>query len=486
MLHARPAPAPHPARGPLPARRRLVRLSRCTTSPTGCPTRSRASRHSLCTLEFKDNRDVYDWLVTRSGIRAAAGADRVRPAGAGLHRPEQAEAAQAGQRWARDRWDDPRMPTLAGHPPAGGDRPRRSGPSPTRSAWRKSDARTELATFEYAIRDDLNMRVPRVMAVTRPLKVVLTNYPADQVETFDAPLYPHDVPRTGSRTVPFSRELWIERDDFMEDAAEEVLPADAGREVRLRYGYLMTCTGVVKDASGEVVEVHATYDPATRGGDAPDGRRVQGTIHWVSARHALDCELRLYDRLFAVPDPDALPEGRDFIWRSIPSPWSRSAARSSRAWRPTRLERATSSSGWATSSVIPWILVKARWCSTGLWDCGTPGLRSRTSSIGRALGGCQVGPRSRVTRSGGFALISTEARTRRAPAAVAPANVRQNMNTSQLGRECCLGSPDGYPPTLHRQHRAPCRRATPRIASGRRTLLRPIPSSRPGSQAPLT
>jgi glutaminyl-tRNA synthetase len=177
----------------------------------------------------------------------------------------------------------------------------------------RSDARIELATFEYAVRDDLNMRVPRVMAVARPLKLVLTNYPADQVESFDAPLYPHDVPKTGSRPVPFGRELWIERDDFMEDAPRKFFRLTPGREVRLRYGYLVTCTGMVKDAAGEVVEVHATYDPATRGGDAPDGRRVQGTIHWVSAQHALDCEFRLYDRLFAVPDPDALPEGRDFV-----------------------------------------------------------------------------------------------------------------------------------------------------------------------------
>jgi glutaminyl-tRNA synthetase len=268
--------------------------------------------HSLCTLEFKDNRELYDWLVREAGFE--------RP-------PEQTEFARLeldytvlskrkllklvndGQVTG---WDDPRMPTLAGL--------RRRGVTPEairafadKIGVARSDARIELATFEYAIRDDLNMRVPRVMAVTRPLKLVLTNYPADQVETFDAPLYPHDVPRTGSRPVPFSRELWIERDDFMEDAPKKFFRLTLGREVRLRYGYLVTCTGVVKDASGEVVEVHATYDPATRGGDAPDGRRVQGTIHWVSARHALDCELRLYDRLFAVPDPDALPEGRDFI-----------------------------------------------------------------------------------------------------------------------------------------------------------------------------
>jgi glutaminyl-tRNA synthetase len=177
----------------------------------------------------------------------------------------------------------------------------------------RSDARIELASFEHAVRDDLNMRVPRVMCVARPLKLVLTNYPADLVETLDAPLYPHDVPKTGSRPVPFSRELWIERDDFMVDPPKKFFRLAPGREVRLRYGYLVTCTDVVKDAAGEIVEVHATYDPASRGGDAPDGRRVQGTIHWVSAAHGLDCELRLYDRLFTVPDPDAVPEGQDFI-----------------------------------------------------------------------------------------------------------------------------------------------------------------------------
>jgi glutaminyl-tRNA synthetase len=268
--------------------------------------------HSLCTLEFKDNRELYDWLVREAGFE--------RP-------PEQTEFARleldytvlSKRKLLRlvnegrvSGWDDPRMPTIAGL--------RRRGVTP--EAIRafadtigvaRSDARIELATFEHAVRDDLNMRVPRVMAVTRPLKLVLDNYPDDLVETLDAPLYPHDVPKTGSRPLPFSRELWIERDDFLEDPPKKFFRLAPGREVRLRYGYLVTCTGVVKDAAGEVVEVHCTYDPATRGGDAPDGRRVQGTIHWVSARHALDCELRLYDRLFAVPNPDALPEGQDFV-----------------------------------------------------------------------------------------------------------------------------------------------------------------------------
>ena len=268
--------------------------------------------HSLCTLEFKDNRELYDWLVREAGFE--------RP-------PEQTEFARLELdytvlskrkllRLVTDEhvtgWDDPRMPTIAGL--------RRRGVTPEairafadKIGVARSDARIELATFEYAVRDDLNMRVPRVMAVARPLKLVITNYPEGQVETLDAPLYPHDVPKTGSRPVPFSRELWIERDDFMENPPKKFFRLAPGREVRLRYGYLVTCTDVIKDASGAVVEVHATYDPATRGGDAPDGRRVQGTIHWVSAAQALDCELRLYDRLFAVPDPDALPEGRDFV-----------------------------------------------------------------------------------------------------------------------------------------------------------------------------
>ncbi len=268
--------------------------------------------HSLCTLEFKDNRTLYDWLVREAGFE--------RP-------PEQTEFARLELdytvlskrkllRLVTEKhvtgWDDPRMPTIAGL--------RRRGVTPEairafadRIGVARSDARIELATFEHAVRDDLNMRVPRVMAVTRPLKLVLTNYPEGRVETLDAPLYPHDVPKTGSRPVPFSRELWIERDDFMENPPKKFFRLAPGREVRLRYGYLVTCTDVIKDASGEIVEVHATYDPATRGGDAPDGRKVQGTIHWVSAGQALDCELRLYDRLFSVPEPEAVPEGQDFV-----------------------------------------------------------------------------------------------------------------------------------------------------------------------------
>jgi glutaminyl-tRNA synthetase len=267
--------------------------------------------HSLCTLEFKDNRDIYDWLVREAGFE--------RP-------PEQTEFARLELDYTLlskrkllklvnegrvNGWDDPRMPTISGL--------RRRGVTP--DALRnfaeaigvaRKPARTELATFEHHVRDDLNMRVPRVMAVLNPLKVVLTNYPEDTVDELEASYYPHDVRLTGSRMVPFSRELWIERDDFMEDPPKKFFRLAPGREVRLRYGYFITCTDVVKDASGNVVELRCTYDPATRGGDAPDGRKVQGTIHWVSARHALDAEVRLYDRLFTVPDPDAVDEGQEF------------------------------------------------------------------------------------------------------------------------------------------------------------------------------
>jgi glutaminyl-tRNA synthetase len=267
---------------------------------------------SLCTLEFKDNREIYDWLVREVGFENP-------PTQIEFARLELDYTVLSKRKLLRlvneghvSGWDDPRMPTIAGL--------RRRGVTP--EAIRafadaigvaRKDARVELATFEHHVRDDLNMRVPRVMGVLRPLKVVLINYPEGKVEQLEAPYYPHDVPLTGSRLVPFSRELYIDRDDFMEHPPKKFFRLALGREVRLRYGYFITCTDVITDASGEVVELRCTYDPATRGGDSPDGRKVQGTIHWVSAPHALDAEVRLYDRLFSVPDPDAMPEGKDFI-----------------------------------------------------------------------------------------------------------------------------------------------------------------------------
>ncbi|MEO7997079.1 MAG: glutamine--tRNA ligase/YqeY domain fusion protein [Gemmatimonadaceae bacterium] len=267
---------------------------------------------SLCTLEFKDNRDIYDWLVQAAGFE-------LPPTQVEFARMDLDYTVLSKRKMLRlvneghvRGWDDPRMATIAGM--------RRRGITP--EAIRnfmdivgvsRKEAHAEIAAFEHAVRDDLNMRVPRVMCVVNPLKVVITNYPEDQDEELDASYYPHDVPLTGSRKVPFSRELYIERDDFMKDPPKKFFRLAPDREVRLRYGYFITCTEVIMDKDGDVVELRCTYDPATRGGDSPDGRKVQGTIHWVSAKHALDCELRLYDRLFTQPNPDDVPEGKDFL-----------------------------------------------------------------------------------------------------------------------------------------------------------------------------
>jgi glutaminyl-tRNA synthetase len=267
--------------------------------------------HSLCSLEFKDNNDIYKWLVRECGFD---------------HPPEQTEFSRLALeytvmskrkllRLVKDGvvggWDDPRMPTISGM--------RRRGVTPEglrafveAAGVTRKPQRTELATLEAAVRADLNMRVPRVMCVVNPLKVVIENYPDTQVEMLDASYYPHDVPKTGSRGVPFARELYIERDDFMENPPKKFFRLAPGREVRLRYGYFITCTSVAKNAAGEITELRCTYDPATRGGDAPDGRKVQGTIHWVAAPTAVACELRLYDKLFSIPDPDDVEEGKDF------------------------------------------------------------------------------------------------------------------------------------------------------------------------------
>lgn len=267
---------------------------------------------SLCTLEFKDAREIYDWLVREAGY--------VQP-------PTQIEFARleldytvlSKRKLLRlvneghvSGWDDPRMPTIAGL--------RRRGVRPeairafaeTIGVARK-DARVEYATYEHAVRNDLNMEVPRRLCVLKPLKVVLTNYPEGQVEQLEASDYPHDVPKTGSRLVPFSRELYVDRDDFMEDPPKKFYRLAPGREVRLRFGYLITCQEVVKNSDGEVIELRCTYDPATRSGSAPDGRKVQGTIHWVSAAQAASVEVRLYDRLFSQADPDDVPEGQEFL-----------------------------------------------------------------------------------------------------------------------------------------------------------------------------
>ncbi|MEN9507768.1 MAG: hypothetical protein RLZZ621_331 [Gemmatimonadota bacterium] len=273
---------------------------------------------SLCTLEFKDSREIYDWLVREAGYENP-------PTQIEFARLELDYTVLSKRKLLRlvndghvSGWDDPRMPTIAGL--------RRRGVRP--DAIRafaevigvaRKDARVEIATFEHAVRNDLNMEVPRVLCVLNPLKVVLTNYPEGQVEELTAQNYPHDVPKTGTRTIPFSRELYVDRDDFMEDPPKKFYRLAPGREVRLRFGYLITCQEVVKNDAGEVIELRCTYDPETKSGNAPDGRKVQGTIHWVSAAHAKSCEVRLYDRLFSQPDPDDVPEGQDFLSSLNPS-----------------------------------------------------------------------------------------------------------------------------------------------------------------------
>jgi glutaminyl-tRNA synthetase len=260
--------------------------------------------HSICTLEFENNREMYDWVVEHTSVPC---------------RPHQYEFARrnldytinskrkllrlVNEGYVRG-WDDPRMPTIAAL--------RRRGVTPeairnfsNMIGIAKAETRVDIGKFEFAVRDDLNQRAPRVLCVLHPLKVVITNYPEGQVEELDAPFWPHDVPKQGFRPLPFGRELFIERDDFKEVPPPGFHRLAPGREVRLRYGYFIRCEEVVKNAVGDVVELRCTYDPATRGGTAPDGRKVRGTIHWVAAAHSLTCEVRLYDRLFAVPDPEA-------------------------------------------------------------------------------------------------------------------------------------------------------------------------------------
>jgi glutaminyl-tRNA synthetase len=216
-----------------------------------------------------------------------------------------------------DGWDDPRMPTISGL--------RRRGytPESIRNFCKavgvaKFNSTIDIARLEHAVREDLNKRAPRVMGVLRPLKVVIDNYPEDQVEELDAVNNPEDA-SMGTRRVPFSRVIYIEHDDFLEDPPRKFFRLAPGREVRLRYAYYVTCVEVVKDKqTGEIIELHCTYDPATRGGDSPDGRKVKATLHWVSAAHALEAEVRLYDHLFTKEDPDDVEEGKD--WKSNLNP----------------------------------------------------------------------------------------------------------------------------------------------------------------------
>jgi glutaminyl-tRNA synthetase len=266
--------------------------------------------HSMCTLEFEDHRPLYNWFIKQLGIFPSQQIefDRLNLTYTILSKRKLLQLVQDKH---VSGWNDPRMPTLSGI--------RRRGYTPeairnfcNAIGVSKTNGSIELAMLEHFVREDLNKRATRVMAVLRPLKLVIDNYPEGQVEEMDAVNNPED-PNAGTRKVPFSRVLYIEQDDFREEPPKGYFRLSPGREVRLRYGYLVTCTGVVKNETGEVVEVHCTYDPATRGGNTPDGRKVKSTIHWVSAQHAVDAEVRLYDNLFSKEDPGKVEEGKDFI-----------------------------------------------------------------------------------------------------------------------------------------------------------------------------
>ena len=261
--------------------------------------------HSICTLEFEDHRPLYDWYVEQLGI----------------YHPQQIEFDRLNltytllskrkllalvQQKLVSGWNDPRMPTISGM--------RRRGYTPEalqnfcrRIGVSKTNGSTELGLLEYYVRDDLNKRSSRVMAVLRPLRVVIENYPEDQTEMLEAVNNPEDE-AAGTRQLPFSRVLYIEQDDFREDPPKQYFRLSPGREVRLRYAYFITCTGVVKNEQGEVTEIRCTYDPASRGGNSPDGRKVKSTIHWVSAAHAVDAEVRLYETLFSKENPSEIPD----------------------------------------------------------------------------------------------------------------------------------------------------------------------------------
>jgi glutaminyl-tRNA synthetase len=266
--------------------------------------------HSICTLEFEDHRPLYDWFLDELNLYHPQQIEfaRLNISRTVLSKRKLIELVEGGYVTG---WDDPRMPTIAGL--------RRRGYTPEsirtfceRIGIAKRDSMADVALLEHCIREDLNKRAPRVMAVLRPIRVVIDNYPEDLVEELDAINNPED-PGMGIRKVPFSRVLYLERDDFREDPPKKFFRLAPGREVRLRYAYYITCVDVVKDEkTGEVIELRCTYDPATRGGDSPDGRKVKATLHWVSAAHAINAEVRLYDHLFLKNDPDEVQVGADF------------------------------------------------------------------------------------------------------------------------------------------------------------------------------
>jgi glutaminyl-tRNA synthetase len=268
--------------------------------------------HSICTLEFEDHRPLYDWFLESLKLEC---------------RPKQIEFARLNINYTVmskrkllrlvkegyvSGWDDPRMPTISGL--------RRRGYTPEaiqnfcdRIGVAKNNSVVDISLLEHCIREDLNKKALRAMAVLRPLKVIIDNYPEDKVEWFDAENNPED-PSAGTRKLPFTKVLYIEQDDFLEDPPKKFFRLAPGREVRLKYAYFIKCHNIVKDeGTGEIVEIHCTYDPESRGGSSPDGRKVRGTLHWVSAKYAVDAEVRLYDSLFSVPNPDDEKEGKDFL-----------------------------------------------------------------------------------------------------------------------------------------------------------------------------
>ncbi|KPK34166.1 MAG: glutamine--tRNA ligase [Nitrospira bacterium SG8_35_1] len=265
--------------------------------------------HSLCTLEFEDHRPLYDWFLDEIGVFHPQQIEfaRLNLSYTVMSKRKLLQLVNGGHVKG---WDDPRMPTIAGL--------RRRGYTPEsirifcdRIGVAKADSTVDMALLEYCVREDLNKRAPRVMTVLHPLKIVILNYPHDTIEELDAVNNPEDE-SAGTRTVPFSREIYIERDDFMEDPPKKFFRLAPGREVRLRYAYFITCEKAVKNDRGEIVELHCTYDPATRGGDAPDGRKVKATLHWVSAEKSIQTEVRLYSHLFTEAEPDSRKDGTEF------------------------------------------------------------------------------------------------------------------------------------------------------------------------------
>jgi glutaminyl-tRNA synthetase len=267
--------------------------------------------HSICTLEFENNRELYDWVL--DALKTPCHPQQIEFARLNLNYTvlSKRKLIELVEKGIVTGWDDPRMPTLSGY--------RRRGYTPEairtfceRIGVARADSTVDIGLMEHCLREDLNRRAPRVMAVLRPLRVTIVNYPEGRTEVLDAVNNPED-PAAGTRRVPFSREIYIEREDFMEDLPQKFFRLAPGREVRLRYAYFIKCVEVVKDpATGEVTELRCTYDPATRGGDAPDGRKVQGTLHWVSAAHAVTAQVRLYNHLFTRENPNEVEEGRHF------------------------------------------------------------------------------------------------------------------------------------------------------------------------------